>query len=733
MKINIALAGNPNSGKSTLFNNLTGSNQYVGNWPGVTVEKKTGKYKKDKEVYFTDLPGIYSLSPYTLEEVVSRDFLVNERPDAIIDVIDANNIERNLYLATQLAELGIPLVLALNMMDVVRKNKDVIDTATLAERLNCEVVEISALRNENVDALIEAAKKAVSEKEIPNSKFSDTVESYINEIEDFSILKDNPAKRWIAVKLYEEDEKIVEEYPLYAREGDRLREIIEESEEKFDDDTEGIITDERYTYVTSITSDTVKKGRSGMTTSDKIDKVVTNRFLAIPIFAAIITLVYILAINIVGGPVTDWTNDVLFGEIVGGGAENFLIGLGASDAITSLIVNGIIGGVGAVLGFLPVIATLFLFISILEDIGYMSRIAFILDRIFRKFGLSGKSFIPILMGTGCSVPAIMATRTIESDNDRRMTIMNASFMPCGAKLDILAMFAAFLGGTWWYAPLWYFIGIIAVVMSGIILKKTKHFSGDPAPFVMELPEYHLPSAKNVLKATWFRCKAFVVKAGTIILVATVVVWFLTNISVNGTFMDFNADPNNSLLAAIGNFIAPIFKPLGFGNWMASISTVLGLVAKEVVVGTYGVVAGLGEVEAGSATLSNFVAANFTKLSAFTFVAFNQLTLPCFAAIGAIREEMGSKKWFRFAISYLLIYSYTLVFMIYQFGLILNGESFTFTTAIALVIFFVYVYLLFRKDKAKEARQKERKGESIGYEHNWYNTRFNNNSYCGFGD
>lgn len=717
MKINIALAGNPNSGKSTLFNNLTGSNQYVGNWPGVTVEKKTGKYKKDKEVYFTDLPGIYSLSPYTLEEVVSRDFLVNERPDAIIDVIDANNIERNLYLATQLAELGIPLVLALNMMDVVRKNKDVIDTATLAERLNCEVVEISALRNENVDALIEAAKKAVSEKEIPNSKFSDTVESYINEIEDFSILKDNPAKRWIAVKLYEEDEKIVEEYPLYAREDDRLREIIEESEEKFDDDTEGIITDERYTYVTSITSDTVKKGRSGMTTSDKIDKVVTNRFLAIPIFAAIITLVYILAINIVGGPVTDWTNDVLFGEIVGGGAENFLIGLGASDAITSLIVNGIIGGVGAVLGFLPVIATLFLFISILEDIGYMSRIAFILDRIFRKFGLSGKSFIPILMGTGCSVPAIMATRTIESDNDRRMTIMNASFMPCGAKLDILAMFAAFLGGTWWYAPLWYFIGIIAVVMSGIILKKTKHFSGDPAPFVMELPEYHLPSAKNVLKATWFRCKAFVVKAGTIILVATVVVWFLTNISVNGTFMDFNADPNNSLLAVIGNFIAPIFKPLGFGNWMASISTVLGLVAKEVVVGTYGVVAGLGEVEAGSATLSNFVAANFTKLSAFTFVAFNQLTLPCFAAIGAIREEMGSKKWFRFAISYLLIYSYTLVFMIYQFGLILNGESFTFTTAIALVIFFVYVYLLFRKDKAKEARQKERKGESIGYEHN----------------
>lgn len=717
MKINIALAGNPNSGKSTLFNNLTGSNQYVGNWPGVTVEKKTGFYKKDKNVSFTDLPGIYSLSPYTLEEVVSRDYLVNERPDAIIDVIDANNIERNLYLATQLAELGIPLVLGLNMMDVVRKNKDDIDTATLAKKLNCEVVEISAIRNENTDELINAAKRAINKKEIPTTKFSDEVEPYIEEIEQFSIIKDNPAKRWIAVKLYEEDEKIVKEYPLYGREVDRLREIVEESEEKFDDDAEGVITDERYTYVTDITSETVKKGRKGMTTSDKIDRVVTNRFLALPIFAAVITLVYILAINYVGGPVTDWTNEVLFEEIVGGGAEEFLTKLGASPAITSLIVHGIIGGVGAVLGFLPVIATLFLFIAILEDVGYMSRIAFILDRIFRKFGLSGKSFIPILMGTGCSVPAIMATRTIESDKDRRMTIMNASFMPCGAKLDILAMFAAFLGGSWWYAPLWYFIGIVAVVMSGIILKKTKRFSGDPAPFVMELPEYHLPSARNVLKATWFRCKAFVVKAGTIILIATVAVWFLTNISVDGHFMDFNAHPDRSILAAVGNFIAPIFKPLGFGNWIASVATVLGLVAKEVVVGTYGVVAGLGEVDPESATLASFVASNFTKLSAFSFVVFNQLTLPCFAAMGAIREEMGSRKWFGFAIGYLLVFSYTLTFMIYQFGLLINGAPFTIATGIAIVVLLVYIYLLFRKDRSKLEKSKRREGERLSYENN----------------
>ncbi|MFR9278016.1 MAG: ferrous iron transport protein B, partial [Peptoniphilus senegalensis] len=434
MAITIALAGNPNSGKSTLFNNLTGSNQYVGNWPGVTVEKKTGKYKKDKDVHFTDLPGIYSLSPYTLEEVVSRDYLINERPDAIIDVVDATNIERNLFLATQLVELGIPVVIALNMMDVVRKNNDFIDIKMLEKDLGCKIVEISALKNENIDKLIEAARNAANSKTTHYHEFEEDIEKYIKEIEKFSVIKDNPAKRWLAVKFFEEDEKIIKEYPLYGNETRRLKEIIEEAEEKYDDDGEGIITDGRYNFVSEVTRDSVKKGRKGMTTSDKIDRIVTNRFLAIPIFAGVITLVYILAINYVGGPVTDWVNDNFFGEIVGGSFRGFLENAGTSEFLTSLLVDGIIGGVGAVLGFLPVIAVLFLFIAILEDIGYMSRIAFILDRVFRKFGLSGKSFIPILMGTGCSVPAIMGTRTIESDNDRRMTIMTASFMPCGAKL-----------------------------------------------------------------------------------------------------------------------------------------------------------------------------------------------------------------------------------------------------------------------------------------------------------
>lgn len=711
MIINIALAGNPNSGKSTLFNNLTGSNQYVGNWPGVTVEKKTGKYKKDKEVLFTDLPGIYSLSPYTLEEVVARDYLVNEKPDVIIDVIDANNIERNLYLSTQLAELGIPLILALNMMDVVRKNKDIIDSKELERKLNCKVVEISALKNENIDKLIEAAKSVSGNEKNKIHNFSEEIESYINEIENFESVKDNSARRWIAVKLFEQDEKILEKYPLSKDEKNKLAEFIENAENMHEDDTEGIITDERYDFVTSITEKIVKKGRSGLTMSDKIDKIVTNRFLAIPIFIAVISLVYIVAINYVGGPVTDWTNEVLFADIIGGGVENFLINAGASEIITSLIVDGIIGGVGAVLGFLPVIATLFLFIAILEDIGYMSRIAFILDRIFRRFGLSGKSFIPILMGTGCSVPAIMGTRTIESDNDRRMTIMNSSFMPCGAKLDILAMFSAFIGGAWWYAPSWYFIGILAVVISGIILKKTKYFSGDPAPFVMELPEYHLPSITNVLKATYYRCKAFVIKAGTIILLATIVIWILQSVSVQGTFMDFEDDPKDSILAYIGNFIAPIFSPLGFGNWMASVATVLGLVAKEVVVGTYGVVFGLGsDIAPESTDLSTFIAANFTKLSAFSFVIFNQLTLPCFAALGAIKEEMNSKKWFTFALSYLILFSYTMTFMFYQFGLIFTGHSFTVMTAIAILILLVYIYLLFRPDKRKEESYFQKIGE-----------------------
>lgn len=700
MAITIALAGNPNSGKSTLFNSLTGSNQYVGNWPGVTVEQKTGKYKKDKEVHFTDLPGIYSLSPYTLEEVVSRDYLVNERPDVIIDVVDATNIERNLFLATQLLELGIPVVIALNMMDVVRKNNDFIDIKKLEKDLGCKIIEISALKNENIDKLIETAKSVAGQKKMTYQEFEEDVEKYIKEIEEFSVIKDNPAKRWLAVKFFEQDEKIIEEYPLYGKETRRLEEIIEEAEEKYDDDGEGIITDGRYNFVSNVTKDTVKKGRKGMTTSDKIDRIVTNRFLSIPIFVGVITLVYIIAINFVGGPVTDWVNDVFFTEIIGENFRGFLENAGTSEFLSSLLVDGIIAGVGAVLGFLPVIAVLFLFIAILEDIGYMSRIAFILDRVFRKFGLSGKSFIPILMGTGCSVPAIMGTRTIESDNDRRMTIMTASFMPCGAKLDVIAMFAAFLGGSWWYAPIWYFGGIMAVVVSGIILKKTKYFSGDPAPFVMELPEYHMPSARNIFKATWFRCKAFIVKAGTVILLATVAVFFLKSISLDGHFVDFNADPEDSILAGFGKIIAPIFAPLGFGDWMASVATILGLVAKEIVVGTYGVLAGIGEVGAEDSSMVALVASKFSVASAFAFVFFNQLTIPCFAATGAIKEEMGSNKWFGLAIGYQLLFSYTVAFMIYQFGRIIEGGSFNLMTGLAVVVLFIYGYLLFRKDRSK---------------------------------
>lgn len=712
--ITIALAGNPNSGKSTLFNNLTGSNQYVGNWPGVTVEKKTGKYRKDHEVSFTDLPGIYSLSPYTLEEVVSRDYLLDENPDVIIDVVDASNIERNLYLATQLNELGIPLVIALNMMDVVEKNGDKIDVKAIEKDLGCKVVEISALKNRNINELIDVAKSAAGTKPNVMKTFPQEIEDYLLEIEEFESLKDNKSKRWIAIKLFEEDEKIQEKFYLSPEENEKLLAIIKEASEKYDDDGEGIITDKRYDFVTKITKDSVKKGRSGLTTSDKIDRIVTNRFLALPIFALVMVAAYYVAINIVGGPVTDWVNDVFFTEWIGEGVRGLLENAGVVEWLISLVVDGIIAGVGAVLGFLPVIVTLFLFIAILEDIGYMSRIAFILDRIFRRFGLSGKSFIPILMGTGCSVPAIMGTRTIENDNDRRMTIMTASFMPCGAKTDIIALFAAFIGGVWWYAPIWYLGGMAAVIVSGIILKKTKYFHGDPAPFVMELPEYHAPSAYNVFKATWNRAKAFVIKAGTIILLCTVVVWVLQNISVKGEFVDFESDSTETVLAWIGNRLSFIFKPLGFGDWMSTVATILGLVAKEVVVGTYGVVAGLGgDLEAGDVALNQFIAQQFTSVSAFSFVFFNQLTIPCFAATGAIKEEMGTKKWFLIAVGYQLVFSYTIALMIYQFGrvFVLN-EPFGVGTVVALIVLAAYIYLLVRPDKYDPARLRKKAERAV---------------------
>lgn len=704
MGITIALAGNPNSGKTTLFNALTGSHQYVGNWPGVTVEKKTGEYKKNRDIKFTDLPGIYSLSPYTLEEVVARDYLLNEKPDAIINVVDASNIERNLYLSTQLSELGIPLILALNMMDVVEKNKDKIDTKAIEKKLNCKVVEISALKNNNLDTLIDIAQKEANKKEnVSEMKvFSSDLEAYIKEIEELvEEISNHTSKRWLAIKLFENDEKLLSELNIKEKEKEKIQAIIKLAEEKFDDDTEGIVTDERYNFVTEITKDSVKKGRQGLTTSDKIDKIITNRILSLPIFIGIMTLVYYVSINIVGGDITDWVNDKFFGEIVAGALDNLLNAVGASETIHSLVIDGILAGVGGVLGFLPIIASLFLFIAVLEDIGYMARIAFILDRVFRRFGLSGKSFIPILVGTGCSVPGIIATRTIENDNDRRMTITVASMMPCGAKTDIIAMFAAIWGGSWWFGPIWYFGGIVAVIVTGLILKKTARFHGDPAPFVMELPEYHLPSLHNVLRSTWARVKAFVIKAGTVILLAAIAVWLLQNITIDGQFGVFGETESDSILAFLGKKIAWVFAPLGFGDWMAAVASILGLVAKEIVVSTFGVLANLGDIEASTAALDAFVANYFTTASMLGFMFFNQFTIPCFAALGAIRQEMNDRKWTLFALGYIIVFSYTISLMIYQFGRVLiDGQAPNIWTGIAGVILAIYLYLIFRPSKYK---------------------------------
>lgn len=699
MSITIALAGNPNSGKTTLFNRLTGSNQYVGNWPGVTVEKKTGKYKKDKELNITDLPGIYSLSPYTLEEVVSRKYLLEEHPDVIVNVVDASNIERNLYLSTQLAELGIPLVIALNMMDVVRKNNDKINTAEIEKRLNCKCVEISAIKGEQVERLMQVAKEeAVSGRKALAMKqpFSSETEKVLSEIEEHvKSLQDNPAKRWLAIKLFEQDDKVADYLSVTPSEQSYIDALIKEQEEAMEDSGEGIITLERYDFVAKVTSDTVKKGRTGMTKSDKIDQIVTNRFLALPIFVLVMYAVYYIAVELGAGPVNDWWADEVMGIFPEYAAE-MLGGMGVAPWLISLVSDGIIGGVGAVVGFLPVIAILFFLISILEDVGYMARIAFILDRVFRRFGLSGKSFIPILVGLGCSVSGIVGTRTIENANDRRMTIICASFMPCGAKMDYIAMFAVLFAGSAWYGPFWYLLGILAVIVTGVMLKKTALFSGDPAPFVMELPEYHMPSMRNVLMATWDRCRAFLVKAGTIILLCTVVIWFLQNISVNFEFHEFDSDVTDSILAWIGQGFAWIFAPLGFGNWIASIAAVLGLVAKEVVVDVFGVLAG----EDG---LMDLVKQTFTTPSQIlSFMIFNQLTVPCFAALGAIREEMGSKKWFAVAVAYQLIFSYTVSLIVYQLGRVfIDGGAVTTGTYVGFAMLLVYLYFIFRPNKNKE--------------------------------
>lgn len=715
MGITIALAGNPNSGKSTLFNALTGANQYVGNWPGVTVEKKGGVYKKNKEINITDLPGIYSLSPYTLEEVVSREYLINEKPDVIVNVVDASNIERNLYLSTQLSELGIPMVIALNMMDIVEKNGDKINTAMLSDQLGCPIVEISALRNKNIDNLIEVAQKTAKNKNTHIESFDEETEKYIQEIEKavFSI-QNSEYKRWYAIKLFEADKKATESLSLSSMERKDVEDIIVKAEAEFDDDGEGIITDARYTYISGIISHSVKKGRVGLTTSDKIDRIMTNRFLAIPIFVLIIFGVYYVSVKLVGGPVTDWVNDDFFGKMIGDNAKGFLEAAKVAPWLVSLVVDGIIGGVGGVLGFIPIIATLYLFLSILEDVGYMSRIAFILDRIFRRFGLSGKSFIPILIGTGCSVPGIMATRTIENENDRKMTIIVASFMPCGAKTDIIALFSAsiFAGAKgWWFAPVCYFAGILAVVISGVMLKKTKSFAGEPAPFVMELPEYHTPTAINILRTTWDRVKAFIVKAGTIILLATIVIWFLKNISTNFEFVEFSED-SHSILEAIGRTVSPIFSPLGFGHWASTVATMTGLVAKEVVVSTFGVVAGLGDVGGDDPNIIRYAATIFTSVSALSFMLFNQLCIPCFAAVGAIREEMHDAKWTWFAVIYQLLFAYAVALITFQFGnvFVLKNAPTVWTYIAGAVLVFI-LYMVFRRPKEAPIESKRAVSEN----------------------
>ncbi len=701
MEIKIALAGNPNAGKTTLFNALTGSNQFVGNWPGVTVEKKEGKLKGHKDVIITDLPGIYSLSPYTLEEVVARNYLINERPDAILNIIDGTNLERNLYLTTQLTELGIPVVCALNMMDVVRKNGDKINTEQLSEALGCPVVEISALKGtgikEAADAAVEAAvSRAIT---VPKHEFCGCAEHAIAHIEE-AVLHDIPEEqqRWYAVKLFERDEKVYETLSISDEVKNHIEADIAAAEKEMDDDSESIITNERYIYIASIIKNCLKKkNKGGLTVSDKIDKIVTNRWLALPIFAAVVFIVYYVSITTVGGWATDWTNDVFFGEWIIPGARSILEGVGCADWLTGLVVDGIIGGVGAVLGFVPQMLVLFIFLAFLESCGYMARIAFVMDRIFRKFGLSGKSFIPMLIGTGCGVPAVMASRTIENDRDRRMTIMTTTFIPCGAKLPIIGLIAgALFNNAGWVATSAYFIGMAAIIISGIMLKKTKMFSGDPAPFVMELPAYHLPTVSNVLRSMWERGWSFIKKAGTIILLSTVVLWFLQSFGIENGSFGMTDELDNSVLAKIGGIIAPIFAPLGWGDWKAAVAAVTGLIAKENVVATFGTLFHFGgEISENGDEIWGLMTASFTALSGYSFLVFNLLCAPCFAAMGAIRREMNNPKWTAFAIAYQCVFAYAVSLIVYQFGLLFTGNANIIGLIFAAAVAAFIIYMLVR--------------------------------------
>ncbi len=702
MAIKIALAGNPNSGKTTLFNGLTGSNQFVGNWPGVTVEKKEGKLKGYKDVVIMDLPGIYSLSPYTLEEVVARNYLIAERPDAILNIVDGTNLERNLYLTTQLMELGIPVVMAVNMMDVVQKNGDQIHTKQLAKELGCEVVEISALKGAGITEAAGAAVKAAQNRgaSVPVHKFHQDVEAVLEEIEEH-IGSDVPAeqKRFYAIKLFERDDKIAAQMKFAPD----VESIIKKAEEAMDDDAESIITNERYSYIASVIGKCYTKKRKGqMTTSDKIDRIVTNRWAALPIFAVVMWFVYYISVTTVGTYVTDWTNDVLFGEIIPPAIEGFLVSVNCAAWLQGLILDGIVAGVGAVLGFVPQMLVLFIFLAFLEACGYMARIAFIMDRIFRKFGLSGKSFIPMLIGTGCGVPGVMASRTIENDRDRKMTIMTTTFIPCGAKLPIIALIAgAIFDGASWVAPSAYFVGIAAIICSGIILKKTKMFAGDPAPFVMELPAYHWPTVGNVLRSMWERGWSFIKKAGTVILLSTIVIWFLSGFGFTENGFGMVDDLSQGLLANIGNAVAWIFAPLGWGDWKSAVAAVTGLVAKENVVGTFGILYGFAEVAEDGVEIWGTLAASFTAPAAYSFLVFNLLCAPCFAAIGAIKREMNNGKWTWFAIGYQTIFAYAVSLCVYQFGTLLTGGGFGIGTAVAIAITIVFLYLLVRPYKESE--------------------------------
>jgi len=707
----IALVGNPNCGKTTLFNDLTGSNQYVGNWPGVTVEKKEGRLKGHKDVIIQDLPGIYSLSPYTLEEVVARNYLVGEQPDAILNIVDGTNIERNLYLTTQLIELGLPVVVAVNMMDLVRKNGDRIDGKKLSAALGCTVLEISALKGEGSTAAAEKAMDlALSQRsgELPHV-FTGSVEHAIAHIEESIQGKvDDRYLRWYAIKLFERDEKVLAELKLDEALKAHLEKHIQDCEQELDDDAESIITNQRYAYISGVVEKSVQKGRArhDLTVSDKIDRVVTNRILALPIFAAVMFLVYWIAMGPFGTFLTDWTNDVLGSEWLQGGSRSVLESWGCAEWLTGLVSDGIVAGVGAVLGFVPQMLVLFLMLALLEDVGYMARVAFIMDRIFRKFGLSGKSFIPMLIGSGCGVPGVMASRTIENERDRRMTIMTTCFIPCGAKMPIIGLFAgAIFGGSGLVAVSAYFIGVAAIVISGILLKKTKGFAGDPAPFVMELPAYHTPAAGNVLRATWERGWSFIKRAGTVIVASSIILWFLQGFGFTESGFGMVEDNNSSLLAAIGGAVCVIFAPLGFGNWQSTVATVTGLIAKENVVSTFGVLFGLGaDLAEDDPGLQASIATHFTALSAYSFMVFNLLCAPCFAAMGAIKREMNSPKWTMAAIGYMCGFAYLVSLMIYQLGGLVTGEvSFGIGTVAGVLALVFLGYLLVRRNKYEEGR------------------------------